>query len=184
MRCLHIHNIWCFYIQKNWCFSIVLKPVMTHIILFVFSVFLFTLLTNTLEVDNLHNESQKLTVSRYYCTKMQKSWTSLLSKVPECKISTKTLYIAPSTSTLYQKKYRTDLTGTICSVKVQLSSYFLIRHTLRTKISSTMKRLSHGKTVDLHPNEKNQKFSLWWKFWCPYSIWCKDTIKNQCWQIS
>ena len=42
-----------------------------------------------------------------------------LSKVAECNISPENLYIAPATITLYQKNYRTDLSATMCSVKVQ-----------------------------------------------------------------
>ena len=43
-----------------------------------------------------------------------------LNKVAECKISPEDLYIAPATITLYQKKYRTDLSATMCSVKVHV----------------------------------------------------------------
>ena len=46
-----------------------------------------------------------------------------LNKVAECKLSTEKLYIAPATTTLYQKKYRLDLSATLCSVKVHIFRY-------------------------------------------------------------
>ena len=46
-----------------------------------------------------------------------------LNKVAEIKISPENLYIAPATITLYQKFYRTDLSATMCSVKVHVFRY-------------------------------------------------------------
>ena len=43
-----------------------------------------------------------------------------LNKVVECKISPENLYIALATITFYQKKYRTDPSGTMCSVGVHV----------------------------------------------------------------
>ena len=46
-----------------------------------------------------------------------------LNKVAECKISPENLYIAPAIITLYRKNYRTDLSATMCSVKVHVFRY-------------------------------------------------------------
>ena len=96
---------------------------MTRNNLLVFIIFLFNSLTKTLEVDNIDNVSQELIVSRYDCTKMQDSPMYSLNKVVESNISPENLYIAPPTITLYQKDYRTDLSATMCSVKVHVFRY-------------------------------------------------------------
>ena len=67
--------------------------------------------------------SQELIVSHYDCTKMQDNRMYSLNKVAEYKISPEKLYIAPATITLYQKNYRTDLSATMCSVKVHVFRY-------------------------------------------------------------
>ena len=46
-----------------------------------------------------------------------------LNKLAECKNSPESLYVVPATITLYQKKYRTDLSATMCSVKVHVFRY-------------------------------------------------------------
>ena len=89
----------------------------------VFFIFLFISLTKTLEVDYTDIVSQDLVVSHYNCAKMQDNRMYSLSKVAECKISPENLYIAPDTITLYQKNYRTDLSATMCSVKVHVFRY-------------------------------------------------------------
>ena len=86
----------------------------------VFVVFIFHFFTNTLEVDKIDNVSQELIVSHYHCTKMQDNRMYSSNKVAECKTSPENLYIAPATFTLYQKIYRTDLSATMCSVKVHV----------------------------------------------------------------
>ena len=96
---------------------------MTRNNLLVFIIFLFTSLTKTLEVDYTDNVSQELIVSHYDCTKMQDNRMYSLNKVAECKISPGNLYIAPATITLYQKSCRTDLSATMCSVKVHVFRY-------------------------------------------------------------
>ena len=96
---------------------------MTRNKLQVFIIFLFNSLTKTLEVDYTDNVSQELIVSHYDCTKMQDNRMYSLNKVAECNISTENLYIAPATVTLYQKNYRTDLSATMCSVKVHEFRY-------------------------------------------------------------
>ena len=83
-----------------------------------FTISLFNFLTNTFEVDNINNVSQALFVSHYDCTKMQNNRMYSLNKVIECKVSPENLNIAPTTITVYQKTYRTDLSTTMCSVKV------------------------------------------------------------------
>ena len=96
---------------------------MTRNNLLVFIIFLLNSLTKTFEVDNIDNVSQELIVSHYDCTKMQDNRKYSLNKVVECKISPENLYIAPATFTLYQKNYRTDLSATMCSVKVHVFRY-------------------------------------------------------------
>ena len=96
---------------------------MTRNNLLVFISFLFNSLTKTLEVDYTDNVSQELIVSHYDCTKMQDNRMYSLKKVAERKISPENLYIAPATFTLYQKNYRTDLSATMCSVKVHVFRY-------------------------------------------------------------
>ena len=96
---------------------------MTRNNLLVFIIFLSSCLTKTLEVDYADNVSQKLIVSHYDCTKMQDNRMYSLIKVADCKISPENLYIAPATITLYQKNYRTDLSATMCSVKVHVFRY-------------------------------------------------------------
>ena len=64
--------------------------------------------------------SQELFVSHYDCTKVQDNRNYSLNKVVKCEISPENLYIAPATITLYQKNYRTDLSATMCSVKVHV----------------------------------------------------------------
>ena len=91
--------------------------------LLVFIIFLFNSLTKNLEVDNIDNLSQELIVSLYDCTKMQDNRMYSLNKVAECKISLENLCIAPATITLYQKNFRTDLSATMCSVKVHVFRY-------------------------------------------------------------
>ena len=54
---------------------------------------------------------------------MQNNRMYSLNQVAECKISPENLYIAPATITLYQKNYRTDLSATMCSVKVHVFRY-------------------------------------------------------------
>ena len=96
---------------------------MTRNNLLVLIIFLFNSLTKTLEVDYTDNVSQEISVSHYDCTKMQDNRINSLNKVAECKISPEKLYIAPATITLYQKNYRTDLSATMCSVKVHVFQY-------------------------------------------------------------
>ena len=96
---------------------------MTRNNLLVLNTFLFNSLTKTLEVDNIDNVSQELIVSHYDCTEMQDNRMYSLNKVVECNISPENLYIAPATITLYQKNYRTDLSATMCSVKVHVFRY-------------------------------------------------------------
>ena len=74
-------------------------------------------------MDYTDNVSQELIVSHYDCTKMQDNRVYSLNKVAEGKISPENLYIAPATITLYQKNYRTDLSATMCSVKVHVFRY-------------------------------------------------------------
>ena len=54
---------------------------------------------------------------------MQDNRIYSLNKVTECKISPENLYIALATITLYQKNCRTDLSATMCSVKVHVFRY-------------------------------------------------------------
>ena len=98
-----------------------------NLLVFIF----FNSLTKTLEVDYTDNVSQELIVSHYDCTKTQDNRMYSLNKIVECKISPKNLYIAPATITLYQKNYRTDLSATMCSVKVHVFRYIygLFSHT-------------------------------------------------------
>ena len=91
--------------------------------LLVFIIFLFNSLTKTLEVDYTDNVSQEIIVSHYDCTKLQDNRMYSLNKVAECKISPENLYIAPVIITLYQNNYRTDLSATMCSVKVHVFRY-------------------------------------------------------------
>ena len=91
--------------------------------LLVSLILLFEFLTNTLEVNNLDNVSQDLSVSHYCSTKMQDNRMYSLQKVADCKTSPENLYIALATYTLYQKNYRTDLSATMCSVKVHVFRY-------------------------------------------------------------
>ena len=115
---------------------------MTRNNLLVFIIFLFNSLTKTHEVNNIANVSQELIVSLYDCTKMRDDRIYSLNKVAECKISLENLYIAPATITLYQKIYRTDLSATMCSVKVHvfdtIVECFRIRRTCKIKIASLM----------------------------------------------
>ena len=74
-------------------------------------------------MDYTDNVSQELLVSPYDCTKMQDNRMYSLNTVAECKISPENLYIAPATITLYQTTYRTDLSATMCSVKVHVFRY-------------------------------------------------------------
>ena len=67
--------------------------------------------------------SQELIVSRYDCTKMQDNRMYSLNKVAEYNISPENLYIAPATTTLYQRNYRTDLSATMHSVKAHVFRY-------------------------------------------------------------
>ena len=96
---------------------------MTRSNLLVFIIFLFKCLTKTLEVDYTNNVSQELNVSHYDCTKMQGNRMYSLNKEAECKISPENLQIAPATIKLYQKKYRTDLPATMCSVMFHVFRY-------------------------------------------------------------
>ena len=96
---------------------------MTSNNLLVFVVFLFNSLTKTLEFDYTDKVSQELIVSQYDCTKMQDNRMYSLNEAAECNISPEKLYIAPATITLYQKNYRTDLSATMCSVKVHVFRY-------------------------------------------------------------
>ena len=96
---------------------------MTRNNLLVFIIFLFISLAKTLEVDSIDNVSQELIVSHYDCTRMQENRMYSLNKVAECNISPEILYIAPATITFYQKIYRTDLSATMCSVKVHVFRY-------------------------------------------------------------
>ena len=96
---------------------------MTHNKLKVFNFFLFSFLTSTFEVDNTDNVSRKLIVSHYDCTKMQHNRMHSLNNVAGGKISPENLYVAPATITLYQKNYRSDMSATICSVKVEFFRY-------------------------------------------------------------
>ena len=93
---------------------------MTRNDLLIFIIFLFNSLTKTLEVDNKENVSQELIVSHYDCTKTQDNRMYSLNKVPECKISPENMYIAPAAILFYQKRYRADLSATMCSVKVHV----------------------------------------------------------------
>ena len=96
---------------------------MTHNSLLVFTIFVFSSLTKTFEVDYTDNVSQELIVSHYDCTKMQDIRMYSLNKVAESNISPENLNIAPATFTLYQKNYRTDLSAPMCSVKVHVFRY-------------------------------------------------------------
>ena len=96
---------------------------MTRNNLLVFIIFLFNSLTETLEVDYTVNVSQMSFVSHYDCTKMQDNRMYSVSKVAQLKLSPENLYIVPATITLYQKNYRTDLSATLCSVKVHVFRY-------------------------------------------------------------
>ena len=82
---------------------------MTNNKLIVFIIFRFNFLFNTLEVDNIDNVSQELSVSHSDCTKKQDNRMYSLNKLAECKVSPENLYIASATNTLYQKNYLTDL---------------------------------------------------------------------------
>ena len=114
---LQKYNIWFFYTPT----TSFLKTTMTrkNLLVFIF----FNSSTKTLEVDYTDNVSQELIVSHYDCTKTQDNRMYSLNKVVECKISPKNLYIAPATITLYQENYRTDLSTTMCSVKVHVFRY-------------------------------------------------------------
>ena len=96
---------------------------MTRKNLLVLIIFVFDSSTKTLEVDYIDNVSQELIVSQYDCNKMQDNRLYSLNKVTECKISPENLYISPATNTLQQKKYCTDLSATMCSVKVHVFRY-------------------------------------------------------------
>ena len=96
---------------------------MTRNNLLVLIIFLTNSLTKTPEVDNIDNVSQELIVSHYDCTKLQDNRIYSLNKVAECNISPENLYVAPATPTLYQKNYRTELSATMCSVKVHVFRY-------------------------------------------------------------
>ena len=96
---------------------------MTHNNSLVFTVFLFNLLTKTLEIDNIDNVSQELFACLHDCTQLQYNGMYSVNSVVEIKNPPEILYMAPDTSTPYQKNYRTDLTATICSVKVQVFPY-------------------------------------------------------------
>ena len=104
-------------------FFIFAKTAMARNNLLVFTIFLFNSLTKALEFVNIDNVSPELIVSQYDCTKMQDNCMYSLNKVAECNISPENLYIARATITLYQKNYRTDLSATMCSVKVHVFRY-------------------------------------------------------------
>ena len=93
---------------------------MTHSILIAFIFFLLNFRTNTLEFENTEKVSQELNISHYDCTKMLDNRMYSLNKVAECKFSAEKLYIASATITLYRKKCGTDLSATMCSVKVHV----------------------------------------------------------------
>ena len=120
---LCVYNIWCFCTTTTSSVFHFFKQAMTCNNLLVFIIFLFNSLTKTLEVDYTDNVSQELIVSHYDCTKMQDNRMYLVNKVAACKISPKNLFIAPPTITLYQKNYRTDLSATMCSVKMDVFRY-------------------------------------------------------------
>ena len=159
---------------------------MTRNNLLVFIIFLFNSLTKPLEVDNTDNVSQELIVSHCDCTKMQDNRMYSLNKVAECKISPENLFFAPATITIYQKNYHTDLSATMCSVKVHVFRYNcgMFSHTsyVHDQNSITYDMIVTPENVDLHRNpKKNQNHSIWWKLWCSHWIWFKDTIKFQWW---
>ena len=54
---------------------------------------------------------------------MQDNRIYSLNKVAECKISPENLCIATTAITLYQQNCRTDLSETVCSVKVHVFRY-------------------------------------------------------------
>ena len=54
---------------------------------------------------------------------MQDNRMYSLNKIAECKISPENLYINTSTITFYQRNCRTDLSATMCSVKVHVFRY-------------------------------------------------------------
>ena len=123
-------NIWSFcrntasgfFVQsQHLVFFIFRETAMTRNELLVLTI--FNSLAKTLEVDNTDNRSQELIVSHSDCTKMQDNRMYSLNKEVECKISPENLYIAPATITPYQKNYRTDLSATMCSVKVNVFRY-------------------------------------------------------------
>ena len=159
---------------------------MTRNNLLVFTIFLFNSLTKTLEVDYTDNESQELIVSHYDCTKMQDNRMYSLNKVAECKISPENLYIAPAIITLYQKNYRTDLSATMCSVKVHVFWYncgmFSLTSYVHDQNSITYDMIVTPEICRLaSKSKKNQNHSIWWKIWRSHWIWYKDTIKFQWW---
>ena len=96
---------------------------MTYNNLLVFIIFLFNSPTNTLEVDSTDKVSQESIVSHYNCTKKLDNRMYSLNKIVECKMSPENLYITPTTITFYQRHYRTDLSATMCSVKVHVFRY-------------------------------------------------------------
>ena len=151
---------------------------MTRNNLLAFIIFLFNSLTKTLEVDNTDNVSQELIVSHCDCTKMQTNRMHSLNKVAECNFSSENLYIAPATITLYQKTYRTDLSATMCSVKVHVFRYNcgLFSHTsyVHDRNSITYDMIVIPEKCRLaSKSKKNQNHSNCWKFWCSHWVWCR-----------
>ena len=118
---LYSYNIWCSCtITTSSAFRFFLKSAMTHNKLVVFKIFLYNSLTKTLEVDNTDNMSQELIVFHYDGTKTQDNRMYPLNKVVERKNSPGSSYIAPATVAIYQKKNRSNLSATMCSVKVHV----------------------------------------------------------------
>ena len=136
---------------------------MTRKNLLVFIIFLFNSLTKNLEVDNIDNVSQELIVSHYDCTKMQDNRMYSLNKVAECNISPENLYIAPATITLYQKNYSTDLSATMCSVKVYVFRYncgmFLHTSYVHDQSSITYDRIVTPEVCRLATTSKKMKIT-------------------------
>ena len=98
--------------QNVWCFCIFFKATMTQLNIPLFTVFLLTVLTNTVEVDNNDSLTNKLCVSHNDCSKKQKIHTYTFNQVPECKITPENffwsqsplLYIGKAIEQLYQQQ--------------------------------------------------------------------------------
>ena len=74
--------------------------------------------SSTTTDDTLDNVSESLKVSHYDCTEMQENRMFSLNNVAPCKISPENIAVLPAHVLVYQRSYRTEITATMCRIKV------------------------------------------------------------------